>query len=146
MAQSKSMTLVSFLASQGVTEAPQPVICKQDGIAHHMGYAFRDMYGDTKWLNQPKNHPGNLSLVNFNQPLNEEGRVRLQDQVATNFSKLSVIISHKETAPGVYDGDECYTLIDTDKLNAGNIENAALMAAVNAANAAKVGKVDNAPF
>ena len=127
------MTLVSFLASQGVTETPQPVICKKDGVAHHMGYVFQNIYGESKWLNSPKNHPEHLTLVSFNQPLNEQGRKILQAQVGANFSKLSVVISHKETAPGVYDGEECYTLIDSDKLGASTIENTALMAAINAA-------------
>ena len=145
MAQSKSMTLVSFLASQGVTEAPQPVICKENGIAHHMGYIFQDIYGESKWLNSPKNHPENLTLVSFNQPLNEQGRQTLQAQVGAAFDKLSVVISHKETAPGVYDGEETYTLIDSDKLGAPAIENTALMAAINAARGS-VAQSGNAPF
>lgn len=145
MAQSKSMTLVSFLAAQGVTETPQPVICKEAGIAHHIGYTFTDAYGTAKWLNRPKNHPENLTLVNFDQPLTEDGRQAIQAQIGANFSKLSVVIGHKETAPGVYDGEETYTLIDTDKLNGNNIANAALMAAVNAVKMpAATG--DSAPF
>ena len=110
-----------------------------------MGYVFQDVYGESKWLNSPKNHPEHLTLVSFNQPLNEAGRQALQKQVGDNFSKLSVVISHKETAPGVYDGEETYTLIDSDKLGASTIENTALMAAINAARGS-VAQSGNAPF
>lgn len=110
-----------------------------------MGYTFTDAYGESKWLNRPKNHPENLTLVNFDQPLTEEGRQAVQAQIGANFSKLSVVIGHKETSPGVYDGEETYTLIDTDKLNGNSIDNVALMAAVNAVRKpAATG--DSAPF
>ena len=110
-----------------------------------MGYVFQDVYGESKWINRPKAHPEHLTLVSFDQPLNEQGRQTLQAQVGANFSKLSVVISHKETAPGVYDGEECYTLIDSDKLGAPTIENTALMTAINAARGS-VAQNGNAPF
>lgn len=143
MAQTKSMSLISFLANKGVTSDPQPVITKDN----RMGYVAEDCYGNELWMAQPKAHPEKLTLVSFSQPLTKEGREAFAKQVEDNMANLSIIISHKETAPGVYDGKEIYTLCDTDKVGGETIKSRKLMAAVKAAQAAQTPTMnDGAPF
>lgn len=112
-----------------------------------MAYVAEDAYGNELWIAQPKNHPEHLTLVSFSQPLTTEGRKAFAKQVEDNMDNLSIVISHKETSAGVYDGKEIYTLVDTDKIGGEQIKSNKLMAAVKAAKAAKAPAVnDGAPF
>lgn len=143
MAQTKSMSLVSFLVNKGVVNDPQPVITKDNRIA----YVAEDAYGNELWIAQPKAHPEHLTLVSFSQPLTTEGRKAFAKQVEDNMDNLSIVISHKETSAGVYDGKEIYTLVDTDKIGGEQIKSNKLMAAVKAAQAAQTPAMnDGAPF
>lgn len=108
-----------------------------------MAYVAEDCYGNELWIAAPKQHPEHLTLVSFSQPLTKEGKEAFAKQVEDNMDNLSIVISHKETSPGVYDGKEIYTLMDTDKIVGEQIKSNKLMAAIKAAQAAQTFTMTN---
>lgn len=139
------MTFLSFVKSYGMSTEPQAVACDQ---GTRLGLTYQDGSGNQVWLNQSKTNATKhtLTLVDFTMAPTEENRLKFLQQFSQNLEKLSVVVSHKETAPGIYDGEEVYTLVDTDKLNGSGTIMAGLKDTIMAKVGAQPAQNGNVPF